>query len=171
VQRPHLPSVGLESCTHRGTFEPWECLSAAALDMGHSHKRIDTIMSRGGASIASLCDRWGEEGVRRRDKAKHFCAPRPIEVLSPCGRPWQVESWKGALTMAVTRYEVTTYWRVCRIAPGREAACCSVMYDGQVGINIQNHLHSRFSVFSNRAIALLLLASRASLKPCGPLFS
>ncbi|GAQ84251.1 hypothetical protein KFL_001820040 [Klebsormidium nitens] len=118
-------------CTHRGTLEPWECLSAAALDMGHSHKKVDTIMSRGGASVTSLCDRWGEEGVRRRDKAKHFCAPRPVEVLAPCGRPWQVESKRGALTMAGARYEVTTYRRVCRITPGREAACCSVVYDGQ----------------------------------------
>ncbi|GAQ93654.1 hypothetical protein KFL_017640010, partial [Klebsormidium nitens] len=124
-------------CTHQKTLEPWECLSAAALDTGHSHKRVDTVMSRGGASVTCLCERWGEEGVRRRDKAKHFCAPRPIEVLSPCGRPWQVESRKGALTMAGARYEVTTYRRVCRIAPGREAACCSVMYDGQMGINIQ----------------------------------
>jgi hypothetical protein len=109
------------ACAHPETLEPWECLSAAALDMGHSHKKIDTVMSRGGASVASLCERWGEEGVRRRDKAKHFCAPRPIELSSPCGRPWQVESKKGALTTAGARYKITTYRRVCRIAPGREA--------------------------------------------------
>jgi hypothetical protein len=124
------------ACAHRETLEPWECLSAAALDMGHSHKKIDTVMSRGGpASVASLCERWGEKGVRRRDKAKHFCAPRPIGLSSPCGRPWQVESKKGALTTAGARYEITTYRRVCRIGPGRETACCSVAYDGQVRPN------------------------------------
>ncbi|GAQ87918.1 hypothetical protein KFL_003870160 [Klebsormidium nitens] len=117
--------------THRRTLESWECLSAAALDTGHSHKKVDTVMSLGGGSVASLCERWGEEGVRQRNKAKHFCAPRPLDALSPCGRPWQVESRKGALTMAGARYKVTTYRRVCRIAPGREAACCSIMYDGQ----------------------------------------
>ncbi|GAQ84747.1 hypothetical protein KFL_002040060 [Klebsormidium nitens] len=118
-------------CTHRGTLEPWECLSAAALDIGHSHKKVNTVMSQGGASVVSLCERWGDEGVRKRDEAKYFCAPRPAEALSPCGRPWQVESRKGALTTAGARYEVTTYRRVCRIAPGREAACCLVAYDGQ----------------------------------------
>ncbi|GAQ90037.1 hypothetical protein KFL_005920010 [Klebsormidium nitens] len=119
------------ACNHWQSLELWECLSAAALDMGHSHKKIDTVMSRGGASVASLSERWGEEGVQRRDKAKHFCAPRPVELLSPCGRPWQLESRKGALTTAGARYPITTYRRVCRIAPGREAACCSVAYDGQ----------------------------------------
>jgi hypothetical protein len=132
-------------CTHQKTSEPWECLPAAALDMGHSHKKIDTIMGRGGASVTSLCERWGEEGVQRRDKAKHFCAPRPLDPLSPCGRPWQVEIRKAALTTAGARYEVTTYRRVCRIAAGREAACCSVAYDGQVSITLQNHLLSQFS--------------------------
>jgi hypothetical protein len=34
------------ACNHRETLESWECLSAAALDMGHSHRKIDTIMSR-----------------------------------------------------------------------------------------------------------------------------
>ncbi|GAQ91381.1 hypothetical protein KFL_007750070, partial [Klebsormidium nitens] len=119
------------ACTHQETLEPWECLSAAALDMGHSHKRIDTVMSRGGARVTSLCERWGEEGVRRREEARHFCAPRPAELLSPCGRPWQLESRRGSLTTAGGRYPITTYRRVCRIAPGREAACCSVAYDGQ----------------------------------------
>ncbi|GAQ93584.1 hypothetical protein KFL_016780010, partial [Klebsormidium nitens] len=118
------------ACTHQETLEPWECLSAAALDMGHSHKKID--MSRGEASVTSLCERWGEEGVRRRDREKHFCAPRPAELLSPCGRPWQLESRKASLTTAGARYEITTHRRVCCIAPGREAACCSVAYDGQV---------------------------------------
>jgi hypothetical protein len=121
--------------THRETLEPWECLSAAALDMGHSHRKIDTVMSRGGKSVTSLCERWGEEGVRRRDKAKHFCAPRPAELLSPCGRPWQLESRKASLTTAGARYSITTYRRVCRNAPRREAACCSVAYDGQVRPN------------------------------------
>jgi hypothetical protein len=123
------------ACTHRETLEPWECLSAAALDMGHSHRKIDTVMSRGGESVASLCERWGEEGVRRRDKEKHFCAPRPTELLSPCCRPWQLESRKASLTTAGARYPITTYRRVCRIAPGRQAACCSVAYDGQVRPN------------------------------------
>jgi hypothetical protein len=130
-RRPDSKAV----CTHGGTLEDWECLSAAALDMGHSHKRIDTVMSRGGASVTSLCERWGEEGVRRREEARHFCAPRPVELLSPCGRPWQLESRKGSLTTAGARYPITTYRRVCRIAPGREAACCSVAYDGQVRPN------------------------------------
>ncbi|GAQ91964.1 hypothetical protein KFL_008920030 [Klebsormidium nitens] len=119
------------ACTHQKTLEPWECLSAAAPDMGHSHRKIDTVMSRGGASVASLCERWGDEGVRERDEAKHFCAPRPVDPLSPCGRPWQLESRKGALTTAGARYAVTTYRRVCRLAPGRESACCSIAYDGQ----------------------------------------
>ncbi|GAQ91204.1 hypothetical protein KFL_007430010 [Klebsormidium nitens] len=119
------------ACAHQASLEPWECLSAAALDMGHSHKRIDTVMSRGGAIVASLCERWGEEGVRRRDEAQHFCAPRPRDPVAPCGRPWKIESRKGSLTTAGARFEVTTYRRVCRIAPGREAACCSVAYDGQ----------------------------------------
>jgi hypothetical protein len=123
------------ACTHQETLEPWECLSAAALDMGHSHRKINTVMNRGGESVASLCEQWGKEGVRRRDKAKHFCAPRPAELLSPCGRPWQLESRKASLTTAGARYPITTYRRVCRIAPGREAACCSVAYDGQVRPN------------------------------------
>ncbi|GAQ86178.1 hypothetical protein KFL_002740165 [Klebsormidium nitens] len=88
-------------------------------------------MSRGGGSVASLCERWGEEGVRQRDKAEHFCASRPLDALSPCGRPWQVKSKKGVLTTAGARYEVTTYRRVCRLAPGRESACCMVAYDGR----------------------------------------
>jgi hypothetical protein len=121
--------------THGGTLEAWECLSAAALDMGHSHKRINTVMSRGGRSVTSLCERWGDRGVRERDEAKHFCAPRPVNLLSPCGRAWQLESRNGALTTAGARYPVTTYRRVCRLAPGREAACCSVAYDGQVRPN------------------------------------
>jgi hypothetical protein len=159
------------ACTHRRTLESWECLPPAALDTGHSHKKVDTVMSRSGGSVASLCERWGKEGVRQRNKANHFCAPRPLNALSPCGRPWQVESKKGALTTAGARYEVTTYRRVCRIAPGLEAACCSVAYDGQVSVNIHNHVHSRFSFLSNRTINLLILASRTFLKPCGRLCS
>ncbi|GAQ93634.1 hypothetical protein KFL_017380010, partial [Klebsormidium nitens] len=135
------------ACTHLGTLEPWECLPAAALDTGHSHKRIDTVMSRGGGSgVTSLCERWGEERVKRRDETRHFCAPRPVDVLSPCGRPWQLESKKGALTTAGARYEITAYRRVCRIAPGREAACCSIAYDGQVRIRSQNSARTRDSL-------------------------
>ncbi|GAQ90085.1 hypothetical protein KFL_005970060 [Klebsormidium nitens] len=118
-------------CTHGSTLEEWECLPAAALDMGHSHKVIDTVMSRGGQQVTSLCERWGDEGVRLRDEVNHFCAPRPVELLSPCGRPWQLERRLGTLTMAGARYAISTYRRVCTIAPGREAACCSVAYDGQ----------------------------------------
>ena len=120
------------ACVHGGTLEEWECLPAAALDMGHSHKKIDTVMSRGGQQVTSLCERWGDEGIRKRDGAKYFCAPRPVEPLSPCGRPWQLESRSGSLYTAGARYPVMTYRRVCTIAPGREAACCSVAYDGQV---------------------------------------
>lgn len=123
------------ACTHEDTLEDWEFFSAAALDMGHSHKRIDTVMSQGGKSVTSLCERWGDEGVMRRDEAKHFCAPRPVGLLSPCGRPWQMESRQGALTTAGARYPITTYRRVCRVAPGREAACCSIAYDGQVNLD------------------------------------
>jgi hypothetical protein len=122
-------------CPHRSTLESWECLSAAAMDMGHSHKRIDTIMRNGGKSVTSLCERWGDEGVRERDEAMYFCAPRPVEKLSPCGRKWQLETRSGSLTTAGARYPLTTYRRVCKIAPGREAACCSVANDGQVRIH------------------------------------
>ena len=58
------------SCTHGGTLESWKCLPAAALDMGHSHKPIDTVMSKGGRVVASLCERWGDEGVRRLKRGK-----------------------------------------------------------------------------------------------------
>ncbi|GAQ91662.1 hypothetical protein KFL_008280030 [Klebsormidium nitens] len=119
------------ACTHQATLELWECSSAAALDMGHSHKKVNTVMSQGGVAVTSLCERWGEEGVRQRDQVQHFCGPRPCNPWAPCGQPWQLESRKGGLTMAGARYEVTTYRRVCRIAPGREAACCSLAYDGQ----------------------------------------
>ncbi|GAQ93410.1 hypothetical protein KFL_015070010 [Klebsormidium nitens] len=118
------------ACTHQDSLEPWKCLPAAALDTGHSHKHIDTVMSRGGATVMSLCERWGAEGVRQRNEAQHFFAPRPSNPLAPCGRPWKLESRKGSLTTAGARYEVTTFRRVCRIAPGREAACCSLAYDG-----------------------------------------
>ncbi|GAQ92247.1 hypothetical protein KFL_009560030 [Klebsormidium nitens] len=119
------------ACTHQGSLELWECSPAAALDMGHSHKKIDTVMSRGGVAVTSLCERWGEAGTRQRDEAQHFCAPRPCDPLSPCDRSWKLESRKGSLFAAGARYDVTTLRRVCRIAPGREAACCSLAYDGQ----------------------------------------
>jgi hypothetical protein len=44
-------------CMHNATLESWECLSAAAMDMGHSHKKIDTVMSNGGKCVTSLCER------------------------------------------------------------------------------------------------------------------
>ncbi|GAQ93284.1 hypothetical protein KFL_014150010, partial [Klebsormidium nitens] len=69
------------ACVHGGTLEEWECLPAAALDMGHSHKKIDTVMSRGGQQVTSLCERWGDEGIRKRDGAKYFCAPRPEDAI------------------------------------------------------------------------------------------
>jgi hypothetical protein len=112
--------------------EEWLCLPAAALDTGHSHRAIDTVMSRGGRAVVGSCERWGDSGVAQRDAAKHFCGPRPLQDAAPCGRPWVLERREGMLTMAGARYPVTVHRRVCAIQPGRVVACCSLAYDGQV---------------------------------------
>jgi hypothetical protein len=52
-----------------------------ALNMEHNHKKIVTVMSRRGKQVLSLCERWGDEGVWQRNEAKHFCAPRPVQLL------------------------------------------------------------------------------------------
>jgi hypothetical protein len=119
-------------CAH--AREEWLCPPAAALDMGHSHKAIDTVMSRGGRAVVDSCERWGDSGVAQRDAAKHFCGPRPLESAAPCGRRWVLESREGMLTIAWARYSVTVHRRVCAIQPGRMAACCSLAYDGQVRV-------------------------------------
>jgi hypothetical protein len=117
-------------CTHGR--EEWLCLPAAALDTGHSHKAIDTVMSRGGRAVVDSCERWGDSGVAQRDAAKHFCGPRPLQDAAPCGRPWVLERREGMLTMAGARYPVIVHRRVCALQPGRVAACCSLAYDGRV---------------------------------------
>jgi hypothetical protein len=117
-------------CTHG--CEEWLCLPAAALDTGHSHKTIDTVMSRGGRAVVDSCERWGDSGVAHRNAAKHFCGPRPLQDAAPCGRRWVLESREGMLTMAGARYPVTVHRRVCAMQPGRVAACCSLAYDGRV---------------------------------------
>jgi hypothetical protein len=117
-------------CAH-GRKE-WLCPPAAALDTGHSHRPIDTVMSRGGRAVVDFCERWGDSGVAQRDAAKHFCGLRPLQDVAPCGRPWVMESQEGMLTMAGARFFVSVHRRVCAIQPGRVAACCSLAYDGRV---------------------------------------
>jgi hypothetical protein len=117
-------------CAH--VREECLCPPAAALDMGHWHKAIDTVMSRGGRAVVDSCERWGNSGVAQRDAVQHFCGPRPLQDTSPCGRRWVMESREGMLTMAGARYSVTVHRRVCSIQPGRVAACCSLAYDGRV---------------------------------------
>jgi hypothetical protein len=112
--------------------EEWLCPPAAALDMDHLHKAIDTVMSRGGGAVVDSCERWGNNGVAQRDAAKHFCGPRPMQDAAPCERPWVMERQEAMLTMAGARYPVTVHRRVCAIQPGRVAACCGLAYDGQV---------------------------------------
>jgi hypothetical protein len=134
------------ACTHQATFELWDCSPAASFDKGHSHRRVDTVMSRGGGAVTSLCESWGEEGISQRNEAQYFCAPRLYNPLTPCGRAWKLESRKGSLFTAGAHYQVIVYRRVCRIAPGRKASCCSIAYDGKVSPSFQNHSRSRGSV-------------------------
>jgi hypothetical protein len=141
-RRPELKLA----CTHQATFELWGCSLAASFEKGHSHRRVDTVMSRGGAAVTSLRERWGKEGISQRNEAQHVCAPRPCDPLTLCGCAWKLESRKGSLFTAGAHYQVTVYRRVCHIAPGREVACCSVAYNGKVSPSFQNHSRSRSSV-------------------------